>query len=257
MKHVNIKPLTLSAGLLLSSTTYAIVPVDQSNVAEKGVSGNVGVSINGQSGNKDEHEYSLSSILRYGQREDSWVLITDYNYSETNDIKDEDEFYSHLRWTRFNFFSPQVDAELFAQYEYDDFADLSSRKLAGGGARWRFSQDFDQAELKTSIGTGLFYEVEKSLSTGGEVETTRANLYAKFLYSQSSQYPFDAYLTLYYQPAVDEIENFRSVVISGLEFKITKTLSLTLETELEHNSEPFTDVEKTDFEYGVRLSYSF
>ncbi len=257
MKPLFISKLMLSAGLFLSSAAYAIVPVDQSNVAEEGISGNIGVSVNGQSGNKDEHEYSLSSILRYGKSQDSWVLITDYNYSETNDIKDEDEFYSHLRWTRFNFFSPQVDAELFAQYEYDDFADLSSRKLAGGGARWRFSHALADATLKTSVGTGVFYEVEKSLSSSGEVETTRANLYAKFLYSQAAQYPFDAYLTLYYQPAVDDVENFRSVIISGLEFKITRTLSLTLEAELEHNSEPFTNVEKTDFEYGVRLSYAF
>ncbi|MCW8109209.1 DUF481 domain-containing protein [Alteromonas ponticola] len=257
MKHLSVKPLAACTGLLLSSTAYAIVPVDQANVAEKGVSGNVGVSIHGEAGNKDELEYSLSSILRYGQREDSWVLITDYSYSETNDIKDEDEFYTHLRWTRFNFFSPQVDGELFAQYEYDDFADLSSRKLAGGGARWRFSRTFEKAELKTSIGTGLFYEVEKSLSSGGDVETTRANLYAKFLYSQASQYPFDAYTTVYYQPAVDDVDDFRSVIISGIEFKVTQTLSLTLEAELKHNSKPFTAVEKTDFEYGVRLSYSF
>ncbi|MCW8090734.1 DUF481 domain-containing protein [Alteromonas sp. ASW11-130] len=257
MKYISTTTLTMLAGVLLSTQAYAIVPVDQANVAEEGVSGNVGVSINGQAGNKDEHEYSLSSILRYGQRQDSWVLITDYNYSETNDIKDEDEFYSHLRWTRFNFFSPKVDAELFAQYEYDDFADLSSRKLAGGGARWRFANSFDNAELKTSLGTGVFYEVEKALSSSGEVDTTRANLYVKLLYSQSAQYPFDAYLTVYYQPALDELDNFRSVVISGLEFKVTKALALTLETELEHNSKPFSAVEKTDFEYGVRLSYSF
>lgn len=243
--------------LLLCPVAYAIVPVDQTNVAEEGFSGNVGISLSGQSGNKDEKEYSLSSIVRYGQEADSVIFITDYNYSETNDLKDEDDFYSHLRWIRNDFFQPNLDSELFIQYQYDDLADLSSRKLAGGGARWRYNSVSEIAEINTSLGLGAFYEVEESISNDTEITTTRANFYAKFLYGNRTRFPFDAYLTLYYQPAIDDIKNFRAVVISGVEFKITQTLALHVEAEVDHDSSPFTNVEKTDIEYGVRLTYSF
>ncbi|QJR81922.1 DUF481 domain-containing protein [Alteromonas pelagimontana] len=249
--------ILFSCYLLVSNVANAIVPVDQSNVAEEGFSGNVGISLNGQSGNKEEREYSLSSIIRYGHLANSFIFITDYNYSETNDLKDEDDFYSHLRWIRNDFFRPNVDSELFIQYEYDDIADLSSRKLAGGGVRWRYNRQSESSEINTLLGLGAFYEVEESLSNNAEVSTTRANFYAKFLYGRRTQFPFDAYLTLYYQPAVDDIKNFRAIVISGIEFKITQTLSLNVEAEVDHDSSPFTNVEETDIEYGVRMTYSF
>lgn len=249
--------LMLPFSLVLSPTALAIVPVDQSEIAVDGFSGNVGISINGQRGNKDEQEYSLSSILRYGAAPDSLILITDYNYSETNSRKDEDDFYSHLRWVRRDFFHENVDSEAFVQYEYDDIADLSSRKLVGGGARWRFDSTDVNSELNISLGLGAFYEVEKSLSNEEKVSTTRANLYTKLLYSKKDVYPFDSYLTLYYQPSVEDVGNFRAVAISGIEFKISQALALNIETEISHDSDPFTTVEKTDIEYGVRLTYSF
>jgi hypothetical protein len=185
------------------------------------------------------------------------LFISDYNYSETNDVIDEDELFVHLRWISLDYFQSGVDYEMFIQHQYDDFADISGRSLLGAGARWRSESPMDNGTLQKTLGTGLFYEDEKSELTDLEDETVRANLYAKLIYNNTSQYPYTLFGNVYIQPDVTDIEDLRVLATGGIEFAISKAFRLVVEAEIKHNSMPFIDIEKTDFEYGVRLSYQF
>ncbi len=244
-------------GALYSSASFAIVPIDAKIEAVQGVSGGVGLAINGQAGNKDEQEYNIDSVLRYRDGSNLYVFIGDYNYSETNDERDEDELFLHGRWVSLNQFAESFDSELFVQYQYDEFADISSRELIGGNVRFRSAKSTDQSQRQTIFGAGLFYETEQSELTEIRDNTVRVNLYGKLLYEDEGAYPYSFSMTAYLQPAVNDFSDYRFLGIIALDYPIRPSLSVGFEVEVKHNSSPFIDVEKTDIEYGISLNYSF
>lgn len=250
----------LLAGLTsccLTPAAQAIVPINVLITPPQGFSGELGVSINGQSGNKDEQEYSANGLLRYKENADLFVLVSDYSYSETNDVRDEDELFLHGRWVRHNQLGDSVDSELFVQYQYDDFADISGRELIGANVRWRDEFQNATTQRQLIVGTGLFYESESSERTSLTDDTIRANLYTNLVYRHNGDFPYVASVSTYIQPAVDDLSNLRLLGIASINFPIRPSLSIGFDIEVRHNSTPFTDVEKTDADYGVTLNYEF
>lgn len=256
MRNIYLKTL----GLLFLAPTpaiSAIVPVDKFTVAPPGLSGTFGLALDGETGNRSEQEYAVDGILRYGWDTQSLVWITDYNYTKVDNEKNENDIFTHLRFVKNNYIGDNVDAEAFVQYGFDDFADLSSRKLLGGGARWRFEKIVGKATFWQQFGLGAFYEVEKSDSMDVKETSLRANIYANVRYQDSDKRPFELYTTAYLQPSLENISDIRVLIVSGVELPITDSLSFSIEVDMDYDSQPFEGVEKTNVEYGVRVSYAF
>ncbi|MBT1451471.1 DUF481 domain-containing protein [Glaciecola sp. XM2] len=263
---ISFRQLSILPLIMLPSAGYCIIPVDQLHVTPIGFSGQAGLSLTGERGNKDEQEYNINGILRYGWDKSALMLLSDYNYTKTNDERNEDDLYVHLRYIQNDYFKQNVDAEVFVQYQYDDFADLSNRRLFGAGMRWRFAEssgeqtndDGTQSNAyETIFGAGAFYEEEDAQSNGLQETTVRANLYGRFLFTSNSEHEFSVYSTIYVQPSVEQLDDVRSLLVGGIEFPIAESLALSLEAEVRYDSEPFEGVENTNVEYGVRISYSF
>ena len=248
------------AAFLLSGIAWpaaAIVPINVQITPPEGYSGQAGLSINGQSGNKDEQEYTVNGLLRYKQNDDLFVLISDYSYSETNQVRDEDELFLHGRWIHENQFAPSVDSEVFVQYQYDDFAGISDRELVGGNVRWRFDSKDETSEQQLIVGVGAFYESETSEATSLTDNTVRANLYTNIVHKHTGEYPFVASASSYIQPALDDISDLRVLAVASLNFPIRPSLNVGFAVEVSHNAMPFEGVEKTDVDYGISLNYEF
>ncbi len=241
----------------LSIPVSAIVPINDKIIPEQGMSGKFGFELNGQSGNKDEQEYGVDGLLRYRQGENLFVFLGDLTYSETNDVRDEDELFLHARWVGINKISDFIDPEIFIQYQYDDFADISDRELVGGNIRWRNEVEGHQLHSQLILAAGLFFETETSVITNITDDTVRVNLYGRYLYENKSEFPYMLSLSTYIQPATDDVSDVRVLALGALEYPIRPNLSVAFEVEVKHNSTPFDDVEKTDIEYGVSLNYSF
>ncbi|GGW90071.1 DUF481 domain-containing protein [Alteromonas halophila] len=241
----------------LSAPAMAIVPINVIITPPEGFSGEVGVSINGQSGNKDEQEYSANGLLRYKENKDLFVLIGDYSYSETNDVRDEDELFVHGRWVHHNQFGKSLDSEVFMQYQYDDFAGISDRELIGGNVRWRNAFNNQTTEQQFIVGVGMFYESETSERMSLTDETVRANLYTNIVHKHTGEFPFVASASTYVQPAVDDISDLRVLALASINFPIRPSLNVGFDLEVKHNAMPFAGVEKTDVDYGVSLNYTF
>ena len=156
-----------------------------------------------------------------------------------------------------NQFGNNIDSELFVQYQYDDFADLSRREVAGGNVRFRYEDNSETRENQIILGVGAFYEFEASEQTALNESTVRANIYGRYIYDNKSEYPYSLYLSAYLQPALEEISDLRALVVSGIKFQLLEKVAVAFEVEVTHNATPFVDVEKTDVDYGVSLSYTF
>ncbi|GGA65364.1 hypothetical protein GCM10011369_03510 [Neiella marina] len=251
------KSIIASALLGVSFASHAITPIDTSADPKEGFSGSVGLGLKGKSGGKDEQEYNISLLGRHVAGERTLLLVTDYNYGETNDKKDEDDLFLHTRWIQNNFFRPSLDLEMFAQYQYDKFDDLESRKLAGSGVRWRFKSEDDAGVLNTTFGAGGFVEEEESESTGETESNWRGNFYGKWVWDRKGNFPFKLYGRLYVQPVLDDLGDVRATGNGGIQFSITDTIALSFDAEVEYDSEPFDEADSTNTEYGVKLSYAF
>lgn len=260
--HTTFYPKTIARliAIIVSSVSFysfAIVPIDDKIIPEQGASGSLGININGQSGNKDEQEYSINALLRYRMDDNLFVFLSDYSYSKTNTEVDEDELFLHARWIGVNKISEGVDPELFIQYQYDDFADISSRKLVGGNLRLRTQYNSEQRNSQSILAAGLFYETETSELTGIVDQTTRVNLHGRYILEHSGEYPFVFSVSTYIQPAIDDIKDVRVLALGAIDYPIRENLSVGFEIEISHNSTPFIDIEKTDIEYGISLNYAF
>ncbi|GEM_PF-2726949 len=253
----NIKIIIITSLLSFTNVTHAIVPINDQITATPGFSGDAGFSLEGQTGNKDEQEFSQNTILRYSQDDNLYVFLGDYSYSETNEVLDEEELFLHARWVKLNFWRDTVDSELFVQHQSDDFADIRSRNLLGANVRFRFQQEMADSQSLAILGAGLFYEDEKSEETTLSRDTIRANLYGRYTYEYNGEFPYSASIATYIQPAVDDIKDLRGLLIAGVDFPIRPAISIGFEIEVKHNSQPFVDVEKTDIDYGVTINYSF
>ncbi|TAA48694.1 DUF481 domain-containing protein [Corallincola spongiicola] len=253
-----IRTISLCGLLFITSfSSQAITPIDTKENPNQGWGGSVGIGLEGESGTKDEQEYAANLILRHVKEQRTALLLSNYNYAETNDVKDEDDLFVHGRWTENNFFRPMLDWELFAQYQYDKFDDLSSRELLGSGVRWRFEDKSDEGKLYTSLGAGGFFEHEESDSQNEENNNWRGNFYAKWVWDRADAFPYTLYGQLYLQPVLDDLGDLRATGSGGIKFGITEALALHLEAEVEYDSEPFEEAEETNWEYAIKLSYSF
>ena len=63
--------------------------------------------------------------------------------------------------------------------------------------------------------------------------------------------------TTYYQPAVDDFNDFRVLEEATLSVKMTDNLALNLSLNLSHDSKPPQAVKKTDTTYSTGIEYSF
>ena len=154
---------------LVAPFTQAITLVEiQANPAQ-GWGGKVGVSFAGKSGNNDKEEYDVGLLMRHRRDDRVWMLIADYGYGESNNEKDENDASVHTRWIERDLLSKNWDLEAFAQWQYDDFKDLSQRRLAGGGVRWRFNEEHSNGAFSCNVGIGLFYEDEESRWGPGDI----------------------------------------------------------------------------------------
>ncbi len=236
---------------------HAIVPINDKIVPEQGLSGNIGITIDGQSGNKDEREINIDNVVRFREDNNLFVFIGDYTFSETNAVRDEDELFLHARWISLDLITENVDLEVFTQYQYDDFADLSNRELVGSNIRYRNEISANNYASQLVLGAGVFYETESSESTGITDDTFRANLYARYVYDHDNDFDYSISMTTYIQPAVSDASDLRLLALGAVNFPINEAISVGFEIEIKHNSDPFVDVEKTDIEYGLALTYEF
>lgn len=257
LKRMRYNAIIMGFAILNTPAALGIVQVNDAITAPEGLTGNVRFTINGQSGNKDEQEYGFDNLLRYKAEDSLIVFIGDYSYSETNSVRDEDELFAHLRWVELNQFGANTDSELFVQYQYDDFADLSRRELIGGNVRYRFEQQSEYDDTQVILGVGAFYELEVSEATDLEDSLIRANIYTRFVYDNKGTYPYSLYASAYFQPALEDISDLRALIVGGVKFPILERVAVAFEIEITHNETPFIDIEKTDIDYGITLSYEF
>ena len=183
-------------------------------------------------------------------------LVSNYSFSRANDNRYVNNAQGHLRFIRQH--SPRVSFEVFGQYQFNEFIRLEDRFLAGGGGRFVLIQ----AE-RTEVFAGAGYMLEQetldipaALPDATSSEHHRSTNYLTVRYNSKDE-RLRLVQTLYAQPRLDRLQDFRLLSETSFEIQLFRQLALAISLNVAHDSEPPTGVKETDVVLSNSLRYSF
>lgn len=257
------KLLTGCSMLLLATSASAIsnIESERPNLPEQGLDASVKLGLDGKTGNDEEKDYAASAKLVYRRNDEILLFIVDQEYGSTRNIKDTDNAFLHGRWT--HIITPLWSAEAFAQWEQDEFDNLKSRVLLGGGGRYLLWQKQDVYSF--TLGLGAFHEEEtQDLVSYQQTDSFwRMNAFYTYKYQMNKMVSFIN--TTYIQPRIGDSSDLRALSDFGLKVGITDSLAITIAYKVTYDSEPAQNFDidppidnyKTNTEYQTSLQYTF
>ena len=206
------------------------------------------LSLSGRSGNSDSENVSLGAYHSRREGKHFGYVMATRDYAKSNGVESADAAFLHLRYNRY--FNQNNAIEVFVQSNLDDFRSLEARNLIGTAYRHEISQS-------QAAGIGIFREWEEYLVSDDKQKfsQTRINLYwvlAKDISKHAS-----ITNTLYYQPNVENTNDWRAFNQLGLRSKITESLHMSFSLVWEYDSRPVLDVKSRDTSYQAGFEFEF
>ena len=200
----------------------------------------------GEAGTDDETEDPANVIF----------LVSNYSFSRANDNRYVNNAQGHLRFIRQH--GPRISFEVFGQYQFNEFIRLEDRFLAGGGGRFSLVQ---AERTEVFVGAGYMLEQETldlpaSLPDARSSEHHRSTNYVTVRYNSEDE-RLRLVQTLYAQPRLDRLQDFRLLSETSFEIQLFRRLALAINLNVMHDSEPPTGVKETDVVLSNSLRYSF
>lgn len=243
----------------LASTSLAITNIESTrlNNTEEGTTGNVSLSLDGRIGNSDKLALGTALKLIRAYRRDEWIAIVSRDYAEVDSEVNTDESLVHLRYLTKH--TRNWGHEIFVQYQEDKFSFLSKRSLAGAGLRYTLSSNIPKEEQTHAnhFGFGFFHEEEEyipGVNTDDE-KSIRLNLYWAFKNKISDNAFYTS--TLYFQPKLERLSDEKGLWQNALTISVTKTISLSLTWDVEHDTHTPDGANDTETSYNSVLIYNF
>lgn len=254
-----VKPAVPVLALFLwAGTATAIVNIEgqrHHDNAPEGLSGSIGITVDGASGNTDKNNIGIKGRAQWQHTHVTELLLFSQNYGEANNRRNTNKAFLHAR--HIEQLNPQKAVECFAQVEKNEFSRLSIRSLLGFGMRFTLSEDLSQG---THLGLGAFYsrealEAKTGLTDNGRTELGRFNTY--IAHHQTINEHLSLSSTTYYQPAIEDTSDYRLTEEASLSVKLVSSLTLKLALDISHDNQPPQSVEKTDISYTSGIEYLF
>lgn len=226
-----------------------------SDTKTEGFDAKIALDVSGKNGNTQKVKAGLGGRAQWFDPAGTRFIVLNYEYGESSRVKDTDKTFLHFRniWYR----DKQWAWEVFAQIQDNEFTRLSLRALLGGGFRWRM---LNNKSSSVYLGLGVLRSKEKletvlPATDAGVTYNNRINLYLvnKYNISEHSR----IVNTLYYQPDIDEVSDYRLFDQFGLQLDITKDLSFKVSLDISHDSQPPQLIRKSDTSYNTGFEYRF
>ncbi len=256
-KHTQFTLAALVAGVW-SLPASAIVNIEDMRVGvpKSGYSGNLDLGISGKNGNSDKSEVAIDSRLQNHRDKTTDFVIFSYDYGESSNQRNANSTFLHGRHVMQ--LRQNSAWEAFVQAEQNEFTRLSLRALAGGGLRFTLKEAQDWIGIYAGI--GAFYvretlEQQPGLTDHGSDNFARASFYISYKHQLNSQVSLAS--TTYYQPRLDDGEDYRALEQATLAVKMSDSLALKLSLDISHDSKPPQTVDNTDISYMTAISYQF
>ncbi len=243
-----------------SQPVMAIVNIENMHVDseehDSGFDAKISFDINGKNGNTKKIKAGFGGRLQWYEKDLTRFIVLNYERGESSGVTDTEKSFFHFRsiWYQTEFLS----WELFTQLENNEFTRLTLRALLGGGARLNLISNPESHVVY--LGLGAFRSKEKLDEEGGVTDAgvdyaNRANLYLVYKYKITDHSRLIN--TLFYQPDINEISDYRLLEQFGLQVDINEHVAFKLSIDIAHDNQPPQNIKKTDTSYNTGFEYRF
>ncbi len=259
-----IAPMKLLIILLITLTSlFGVVSIKPVEIGDApGITTAGGVSLDSRRGNPDRNNYSGSVRLTYDNSINyvTWGEVA-AEYGDAAGRKNANNLYGHIRHIRkIDSMSNSLRAEYFTQIQSDEFKRIENRALGGAGMRYRLldllnsiSSDFF-SNASAYVGVGGFYEyIGYTTSTDPYENNIRLNTY--FAYTMQFDKKTSLSYTYYYQPKIDEIDDYMTFNKLELKVNVYEQMYLSFNVYYNIDSVPLTGLIPDD--YGQTTNFIF
>lgn len=207
------------------------------------VSGLLRITFNMNGGNSDILVLGMNSNLQIKSNRHLYIIAADVDY-----ITEEfGKSFGHLRYN-FEIHPQRSYFEGFSQYQYDKSTRLEHRVLFGSGIRYHIVS-------RVFTGVGLMQEHEKLISA--ENPTTVYRLTSYLTLSKTIGESVSLTGISYYQPAIQEMSDYRFLVEASAGFSLFDQFKFELNISCRYDNQPQNDLKPFDYHIKNGLTYYF
>ena len=234
---------------------FAIITIAPVNIGDKpGVSGILKGSFETKRGNSDVDNYSAGLRAQYDDNK-SYVIWSDFvfAYGQASGEINTNKTYAHVRFIHTFLDIKVLNYESFIQSETNEFTSVKGRLIVGGGLRYHKDlKDYGNFY----VGLGGFYESINYLTPLNPNEKNfRINSYISYTKSFDNETKFS--YVMYYQPNVENTQDYIFSNAIELEVLVYKTLYLNFVVYYDVDTKPAIGIEETDFTQKTSFTYKF
>jgi hypothetical protein len=237
---------------MFHTTSHAQVNIEQYRAAN-GISGNIGLSLGGASGNSDFFTGGGAANVTIAKPTYSVLLLGDGLLGFRGGETFSNQGLAHVRytWTK----PPRFQPEAFTQADYARPRELTFRYLIGGGIRTLL---FEDKTYTLTLGNGLMFEHERLNLIAGDTHPAhtsviRANNYANIQIRKKATIT----ITAYYQFIPNNAKDFRFLLNTQIASRVAGPLQQVSTIRYRRDSRPPLSVKKNDFTIGTSFALSF
>ncbi len=247
----------LAVLFLLSLKIYAQINTERYRLDSDsiGFTGIADIEITAITGNTDFQFINLGGRLNYNWGTSYTFLVTDGGFGWDDGKRIFNQALLHLRHVQD--INDLIQAEAFAQTDFNKKRLLTERELIGGGLRFRILK---LDNFKFRLGTSYFYEHEKydvpaKSIHGNNLFANRLSAYLTF----ELKIKDDVKLVMinYFQPRVGKWNDYRIISDNSLVVELSSFVDLNVGFNLRYDSRPPETIKDTDtftkFGFGFKF----
>lgn len=200
------------------------------------------------SGNSDLRSVGLKPNLAYRKNIHQVFMLNNYEMVKSAGNSIINKGFSHLRYN-YRQHSHWV-WELFIQGEFNRSQNLDQRLLLGGGTRFPFTMK----HITLALGITPMHEREKESISG---QTTVRNRISSYFSAKLDREKLKFTNTLYFQPAIETIHDFRILDEGKIDFIYTNNLAFSTGLRYRYDNVPPSGIKSYDLEIRNGLTVIF
>jgi putative salt-induced outer membrane protein YdiY len=211
--------------------------------------GNITLGANWQDGNSETRNVSAGVLAVRRSENDRLLMNFLYNRTEDSGQRTAENTYGQVKYDYF--WNPQWYVYLNIDMLSDDFQDINLRTSVGPGVGY---QVWEEEDRSLGLEAGVSYTSEDR-DLGEDTDWLAARLGVNFLYRLFAKVLFTEQFVIY--PNLDDTGEYTLRNEAALVTDIGASWALRLSNIWERNSNPGPDVEQDDFTSILGLQYSF
>ena len=216
-----------------------------------GWSGSIGLNISFAKNVKELFKIKNNIHVQYKNQKHLVLFMNKISFDRADGADFTNKGVQHLRY---NYrFHPRLSSEVFTQNQYNAVSKIDYRRLVGVGFRYKLTKS---EKYKAYLGSLAMYEYEKTTETIPVYNKDwRNSSYLSFSFYFNKNISLIS--TTYYQPLLENFEDYRVAHQSALGLKILKNLIFKTAFNFTYDAFPVEGIPNKEFGLTNGLVYTF